>query len=676
MNMLTRIPAETADTAALVQDRALAERLADGLAPKMRPIFADIHDEIIAEAGGKGGYADPRSHAELLARYCLAQSETIASLNAAEQQFQTRLANAIDEAEQRAAILDFAGALGADRKQLQSDRRAFGAWFDGDAVLERYHKRIGERERALAHALECLGQVAAEAIAADRRMVDTALFVDLAENLLVEMRAWPGDARVRRAAHLCLARIAVRIHKWPFGVWFETVLSATRRTCFDEKEDVWVQCAAFDALLALSPHSIAATVIARLKQPLGEKPPAMADNEMFLRRHLVRLVGRNIALDPEFPKLLGLLAGDESGVVRQTINDVLHLLPPDIAARHALNLRGDADPQVRAALFADVPRMLKVIAPEDFAGHIAYILRWDEDEFVLRVGLDAASALAAWCRHKDGGREHVIARLVAAVDAFRARDLSAKLMRWADEAGERIWLASDRDAVEIAGLIHEVTQGQLEAEIRAIKPLAYWLSQDRDTVGRVMAVLAQADFGLSLKTGRRPTIQRGEWIRRRLWRFLFEGGHSATDKRQAHIHTTGRHYHGTMLAPSARMAELAPTKVPGEPLVVSSEGGWRNYLPLIDQVLSALDTGRKIELFTSAGITEITPPKGLWRRARAFIGISRGFAALAELRNREPSEFLAALRARGIAIGFHPYDSARTGNANIAAVFADGEEPA
>lgn len=655
-------------------ERPLAERLAQGLAPKMLPVFEDIHAEILAALDTHGQVASARSHAETLAQFCVDQADLIASLTVAEQQFQTRYANAVDQAEQRAAILDFARALGADRKQLQSDRKAFDAWFDADAIVERFQKRVGERERALAHAIERLGLIAADAAATDPMMSDTAFFVDLSDGLLNRMRHWRGDARVRHATHSCLANIAAQIDHWPFGYWFEDVLSATRRVCLDESEDVWVQCAAFDALMALSPQSIATAARARIKLPIAEKKPQVADNELFLRRHLVRLISANLSRDNSFPGILKALADDDNGAVRQSVADVVQVLPRTIAAERIAALRDDSDPQVRAAIFADVPRFLEVIPPWDFAGHLDHILSQDEDEFVLRIALDAACGLAACCRQGGAEFEPVIDQTAESIRTFKARKLSLKFLRWADEANERVWLVSDHEALEIAATIREITHDQFEADIRPAKALAAWLPDNREKVGRVMAVLAQNDFGLSLRPGRRPSIQRGEWIKRRLWRFLFEGRNSATDKRQAHVHTTGRHYHGTMLAPSARMAELAPTKVPGEPLFESKEGGWRNYLPLIDQVLSALDHGRSIQLFTSAGITEIAPPPGTWKRVRAFLKISRNFAELAGLRNREPDEFLASLRAQGIAVSFRGYDGCDPVNPEIAATFVTEDE--
>lgn len=654
-------------------DRSIMDRLSAGIAPKMLPVFEDINHEICETLDQQRITAEARVHAEEVSNYCLKQSERIAQFKDAERQFQTRLTHAVDESERRAAIIEFALALGADRQKLRSDQRALDAWFDADAVIERYHKRVGERERALAHALDRLGVIAAEAIETDPMMVETAFFVDVSDRLLAQMRSWPGDARVRRAAHLCLAQIASRVHHWPFGIWFETVLSATRRVCFDENEDVWVQCAAFDALLALSPGSIAGAFKARLKQPVYEKSPLNADNERFLRRHLIRIIGQNIALDESFPKLIVQLAKDQSGVVRQAITDILPFLPKTLAAHLCTALRDDTDPQVRASVFADVPKMLNVITPPAFAAHIASILAEDDNEFVQRIALDAASNLAAQCLLGLQDNGPLIDGLLGTVADFRDRNLSAKVMRWADEAYEQIWLASDQEALEIAKHLRAVIHDQREADIRRVPALADILAGHPEKVGRVAAVLAQRDFGLSIKRGRHPSVQRGEWFKRRLWRVLFEGRQAATDKRQAHIHTTGRHYHGTLIAPSARMAELAPTKVPGEPLVEAAEGGWRNYLPLLDLVLSSLDHGQDIQIFTSAGITKLSPPRGFWRRARVFTAVTRRFSELANLRNREPAEFLSVLRGFGVELTFDAYPGVMAANNQVVQYFQEGE---
>ena len=645
-------------------ERDLMARLADGIAAKMVPVFADVHAEIrkFARTGGtrRDDRGSAQDHARCVMDYVFAQLQTIDRFQAAERDFQSRMANALDETAHRNAVIDFARALGADARRLRRDRKAFAAWFDADAVLERCHKRIGERERALAHAVERLGPIMADAVISDPLGLNPALLNEWATKVWTPTLGWRGDPRVREAAYRSLATIAPNVARWPFGTLFDNILSQVRRTCLDLGSPVWVQCAAIDALMQLSPASLAAVVNQRLRHDDG-------DDGLFLRRHMVRLLAGHSERHAEFPALLSQLAIDGNGAVRQAASDVVHLLPAPAALPLIEASKRDPDPQVRAAMFADVERLLKVCPAHVLAVHLNALLRLEEDEFVLRVALDAAGGLAA--RVPEASRDAVCRRLRGAIDALHARHVSPRIDRWADEARERVWLQADRFAMRIGHAIHSASATRQEARVYPIPALAAMPDEQRMTVGRAMAVLAQGNYGLSVKLGRRPTIQRGEMIRRRLWRILFEGRHSATDKRQAHVHTTGRHYHGTMLAPSSRMSELAPTKVPGEPLFEAREGGWRNYLPLVDQVLHALDRGRAIEVFTSAGLTTIVPPARLISRAAVFLRISHRFVELAELRNRDPAAFVASLRRHGCEVTFARYDGAPPAPA-IEAMFA------
>ena len=58
------------------------------------------------------------------------------------------------------------------------------------------------------------------------------------------------------------------------------------------------------------------------------------------------------------------------------------------------------------------------------------------------------------------------------------------------------------------------------------------------------------------------------------------------------------------------MAELAPTKVPGEPLFESGEGSWRNYLPWSTKYCPRSTVAAR-RIFTTAGITGISAPAGM-----------------------------------------------------------------
>jgi hypothetical protein len=162
-------------------------------------------------------------------------------------------------------------------------------------------------------------------------------------------------------------------------------------------------------------------------------------------------------------------------------------------------------------------------------------------------------------------------------------------------------------------------------------------------------------------------LTRGHRFGFRLWRFLYEFINSATDKRQAHRHTIGRIFRGSLHAPSAILCELSETKVPGEPLMFEEENGWRPYLPIVDEVISSLDEGfrsQELEIFTAEGVTSVIPPRSLFARLRARIILNRDFSHYARLRNwhegrgRNPTSFVEALAKLGIVVEFRAFDEA------------------
>ncbi|MDQ3039744.1 MAG: hypothetical protein M3R16_08110, partial [Pseudomonadota bacterium] len=227
--------------------------------------------------------------------------------------------------------------------------------------------------------------------------------------------------------------------------------------------------------------------------------------------------------------------------------------------------------------------------------------------------------------------------------------------------------ATARELLRGVDVPHELAVLPLHAQAKSVS-----LNEDPIDTARRLLPLAQRGFGFNLaQRGQQLTVLR-DWLwRPRLWRFLHEGRRPATDKRQNYPHTRGRIYPGLVHVPSACVAELSPTKVPGEPLHIADEDGWRPWLPLLDQVLSALDQGwpsKPFVLVTTEGITHIHVPDGLGGRLRAKWSLSARFADIAALRNWTPDSaftphaYLDALRSHGIGCSFTPH-SDREGRA-------------
>lgn len=632
--------------------------LETGLAPLIVPVVADLKAEILAEAPDAD---DQAAQAEAVIIWTGKQLRTIEHLHDLAATFSTRMSNAPEDAERRLSILDFAEQLGASQKQLQSDAKAFDTYFGSDAVLDRYRRRIGERERAVAYGFERIGVLVALAMTSGALPQDAPLLSEKVSALLASGWHYRGDGRIRQATHGCMSEIARACPTVPDGYWIDKAISEVRRVALDEEDDAWSQCAAFDCLFSLSPASLDA-VLSRLFL-LGYEPKSARaiDNRLFVRRHLARLLVKAVHHRPELHHYVRLLSNDRSGAVRQALAAVLPDLPQDTFPGLYARLRVDHDPQVRAMVLAEPAALVKAIAAGQdeagaFAAHLQRIFLREKDEFVVRLALAAAEALVRWQFAANAEKvPGLVEQLCAGLQTLRTRNDSARVRRWAGVTYERLWLATDAEARQIAEAVGSSVQKLREGKVARIKRLEGELGADPAKVGRVLALMAHEDFGFDYRPGRRAIIRRGDHFKRRPWRLLHELRISATDKRQAWLHTIGRSFDGSIVAPSGRLAELAPTKVPGEPLHQPAEAGWRNFLPLVDHVISAVDRGHILQLFTSEGITRITPPEGIRKRITAYWQLSWKFASLAALRNNGRNDFAVALRNLGIGIDYTGY---------------------
>ncbi len=633
-----------------------------GLPEMLCGTYADIHESIAhfaAQTGDHDAVGNFTDHAKTLIAFVKHRLGHIGDLHDAAALFNARFANALDRAAERAAIMDFAERLGADAAQLERDRKAFDRFFDGDAVSERYRRRVGEAERELAHTVERLGLVAGEALRVGEMAGDDELLSKAIAGVLTDARSYRGDARVKQAGFRALHHIGTGALEPLTGFWIDIAIRDTRRLALDTSEDTWAQCDAFATLLTMAPGSLEPVLERRLGKSSLEGPPLRQENRMFVRRYLADLLCEAVPDHPKLSKYLSRIANDRNGAVRQALAKALVKLPRDEAKPLVSRLRIDQDPQVRAMLFAQPQAMAQTIGGAMYRSHIIRVLSRDEDTHVLRMAMDAAVKLVAWQGgHEPAQQAESVTQLRQALSVLRARSTAANRRRWAGEAMERIWLYSDADALDMAEYIRFQMAATAEGQRRKLPELADVAKSDPHFIGRIMAVLAQDGFGLELIAGSVPRMQKGERFARRLWRILFELRVSSTDKRQAFLHTIGRSLPGTISAPAAHMAELAPTKVPGEPLHFADEGGWRNYLPLVDHALAAIDRGKTTRIFTSEGVTSLTAPSGVLARITAYWQVSRNFARLAALRNQGgSSDYVDALRQYGLSVEFQAHDA-------------------
>lgn len=575
----------------------------------------------------------------------------------------TRALNAAPRIEdQRQIILDFAAYLGASPADLQRDAAAFSRWFDADAVTDRCHRQHARHEQYISFLLGRLGAVARSVVdklgRPDEQMAFwSALQLEaVAKPLLVH----DGDVRVNLAAFKCLASVltALAPELQEIAVDDDT-LQYIYRSALQHQQQVWIQCAALELLVTLSRDSFERVLKHRLLQPA-------TGDDMFVRRKALRLLAAHFHRVSWGHELVLAAFSDPSPFVRQALPQVVVQAPTETAVQWLEQLlTADPSPQVRAATWLEWPRLVTETRFRDHAFHLFRKASLHEkDEFVLRVICLVAERCTTALRSKLG---HVPAEWQSVVRdvllTLRCSATSVKVRRWATQAFEYVWSEFDPDAHTLRECLAAFAYAIPPGHTRRL-PRTLTEGLDPTFIGRVWAVVCQRDHAVQLKHSRRGyLVTRGNVFGFRWWRWLHEFVHPSPDKRQAFPHTIGRIFDGDIHVASGILAELAQTKVPGEPLYIPEEDGWRPYLPLLDEFVSSIELGHRVQqfrLFSSEGITSVTPPRGL-RRLLAVLKLTWRFAEFAEKRNwREnmpepPTTYLSALEKLGFKTRFEPY---------------------
>lgn len=592
--------------------------------------------------------------------------DKLASLKAKYAEYSNRYIKAISEDERNRHILAYARELGATRRQLRKDKQAFKRWFGHDAVSERYQHRHLEIERYLSFKLQILGRMSAVVIAEDGKSLGyLRLWQRLAlEPVLKPLLDYSGDKRVVASAFNALT---VALRALPVELQHDSVSETSLRfiyhACLKSKLSVWVQCEALQLLQSASPESLSVVLRKRLEHP-------QAEDDLFVRRKVVQLIAEQTTLEPGLAELYDLVIKDPCPSVRQKLAEVLVTAEPDTLAHYlpALLFEDSIKPVRASALLS-----LMVLLDRDDCFHMAlsYLqqsLIIETQSFPLRVallvcrqGFDNLLASA-----NPNHTESYLTALLPAIEQLHQGAEAIAVRRWAAQTREYLVCHADpAKHAQIQTLMNFVSTIPPGKTRRIPKHL---LTDTNDEhLGRLLSVIAQNDFGFDVEKsilGR--FITRGHAFGFRVWRLIHELRHSSPDKRQAFSHTVGRLFWGEMRVPSAILSEIAETKVPGEPFFIESEEGWRGYLPLVDEVLSALELGNKPSYFYhSEGVTQLQPPTNLVNRWLASWKISWHFADFARLRNwqeksqHSPQSYLNALTELGVTVTFKAHDSTR-----------------
>ncbi|HRI54535.1 MAG TPA: capsule biosynthesis protein CapB, partial [Pseudomonadota bacterium] len=379
-----------------------------------------------------------------------------------------------------------------------------------------------------------------------------------------------------------------------------------------------------------------------------------------MRQHFVVLLGRREQDAAAFTLLAEQVrCGEPSEHVRLAWPAALRATGGGGAAALLEELAGagsaaaaDKSPRVRAAAVIALAELLRRGQADTTA--VLTALLADPEPLVYQIVIEEIEALALQQKLTAGAATALDAAL-----ARRAAALPAKLTEPTMRAREALASLSPPLAAarqELAPKLKALPLGASLSLSTQVAPLDF---------GRLLSQLAGDGFGYyaqPIAGGYR--VERGARFVRRAWRLLHELRMHSPYKRQDALHSIGREFYGQLRAPAGLLAEATNTAVPGEPLASPSDGTWGAQLPTVDDILSMPLLGAEpVLIFSSRGLTELTPPRSAPARLRARLSVTARYAELAELRLRsldplDPSDktrYAEALAALGFTLVQRPY---------------------
>lgn len=570
--------------------------------------------------------------------------EKIVHYNKRNIRFNKRIRLVHSEADRAQLILDYSEELGANKKQLKGDRKALSRYLDAEAMNDRLAKKIGNTERSMIYLLGRIEHVFTTMLNQSNDNETTLQDWNALEvsELFEVLLFYSGDARVRVATLKVLSGLLNALtHGQRPRILSADIKQLVLRISQDSNLNTELQIAALSVLVFYSKAEFLSVATQRGEQPLNDQEPTLPADDFFVRAAITQLVGKNYQNLDQPNNLLNLYAQDPSDFVRQELIRTLEYLSSHEAIPLlAQRIQNEQIASVRATALLMLPEF--VIDDDDIIKQLRTILveafQNEDHELCIRCLLDITPSIAAKiAEFGDSSRlSQWFNTFEKSITALHANSNKLNVRRWAANARESLWAQSNIDLREkILALQTAIQVLPLSKRSKITLPAIGDLS--REELGRALSLIAQNDFGLDVEptqTGLKLT----RWydFRFRLWRFLYELKHSATDKRQGHKHMSGRIFYGSMSIPSNRLAEQTQTKVPGEPVNITAEDGPRNYLPLIDELISSLDQGWPtipIEIYTSEGITSILPPNGFVARLRARLKMIWRYDEFSRLRN-------------------------------------------
>jgi len=525
--------------------------------------------------------------------------------------------------DKRKILVDHLTAVAKSRAEARRDIKATKRWLDMEAIQERFAAKIADQIDAVqvaynASATQAKGLAEADAF----HLLSGGGILELAMSHAANGRPQPVRIAALRALGAILARIPASQRLGRFGVERSRLVLAWARGVDAMR---WAQVAALEIAALVFPEGVRGVIAERLRHRQGKDGP-------IIRRNALRVLA---TLKDDPPRLeTALIAKDDpSEHVRQELSHFLAVTKAFGGLEELSKLiTDDKSPRVRGFGLREITKRAAddSDAAEAVRKLIVRALTKPEESLPVRVSLESIRKLAA-------GQAPIL-RPAVFVDALvtlanmetahpELTEGAAATLRWLEVASEP----------ELAELQHRFVAA-LEKLLEG-QSVPFEVSPNTPTrdLERALAVAARGDMTVFLRRVRegRYILTRGEPRGWRFWRFLNEVKTPMPDKRKGYMHTQGRVWAGEIIVPPLGMAEVTPTRVPGERQLCPPVAGWGPFLPRVDELLYVCSiSGRPLRMITPVGTVLLRGPETLKERMKVRWQISLKYPLLALARQR------------------------------------------
>lgn len=571
------------------------------------------------------------------------------------EEFQRHWKEADRDEDKEELLLRSSRMLGYQMQHLNEDKKALDRWFGDDALMDRYRKRVSFCIRELLILLEQVGKVLGFYLKERPEFWKKSKF----EIYLEPYLTYIPDVRIRISSFKALVRAIQGLPEDRREKSLnEFSLRYVYRTAMASRQDVWLQISALELLPYLTIESLLKVAERRLTR-FGD------GDDIFFRHRVVQTIAPYAGKELDMLILLRLVVKDPSEHVRMALAENLHHIPKSYRSQFVIKMIKDTSFRVRAKIILNFgswkldEETIKLVVKL-----MQKITQKETHPFVLRVLYQEVVKIAELIYLKNSIQCFEFSRQVGEdLHSSFERQEDPMMRRYLNRSMLGLWVWSSSVRVECFRELKKMMWRQaLGTWFRYKSPQS--LSQDELML--ILTYLNQEGQPLQIKLKNKGCrICQGQKFGFKWWRLVHELRHSSPDKRQGHSHTIGRIFRGDYFIPSATMGEMSETKVPGEPLMISAEGQWRPYLPLLDFVSDAL-TGNWFKsyygIYSPSGITHVKLSWNPLRRILSVLTLIFNFQKIAVLRNwkkgmqQNSCEYLKALSRLGVYCDFEPHD--------------------